>query len=97
MVSPSRRGIRAPREIVDLLLLERVTKTLDLSGKPHTHQLAKVVIVVFRIMFAVGTVVLRQFHWRDVQRRADDAKIIGEILKTHDVINVTEWIVFALV
>src|SRR4030095_7372928 len=95
MVLPPGRRIRDARKIVSLLsLLERIVKTLDLRGKPLTHQFAKLVVVVFRIMVAVGAVILRQDRWRDVQCRADGAKIVRESLEAHDAVDIGKRIFF---
>ena len=41
------------------LFLKRVTKAFDLRGKPPPYQIAKLAVVVFRIMPAVGAVIPR--------------------------------------
>ena len=41
-----------------LELLKRVTEAFDLRSKPCSDEMAKFIIVVFRIMFAGGAVVL---------------------------------------
>ncbi len=41
-----------------LWLLKRVTEAFDLRSKPRPYEMAKFFIIVFRIMFAAGAVVL---------------------------------------
>jgi hypothetical protein len=98
MVPSSERPIRDDGEIIGFLsLFERITKTLDLWSEALPDQFAELSVIVFRIMFAVRTIILWQGRVGNTHSCANGAEVARQILEANDVIDVAERVRLAAI
>src|SRR4029453_9117304 len=98
MVPSSERPTSNDGKITGFLsLFERITETLDLWSEALPDQFAELSVIVFRIMFAVRTIILWQGRVGNTHSCANGAEVVRQILEANDVIHVAEQVRFALI